>query len=85
MDLRKTHSALALLIAAALIGAAVMLTFKAVPEASRDLVAVVIGALAGAFGTVVKHYFDGSKSQQIRDEAATAKDNAAAADEEIKP
>lgn len=67
--MRQTHSVLALIITLALIGAAVMLTFRAVPDSSRDLVAVVIGALAGGFGQLMKHYFDGSKSQQIRDAA----------------
>lgn len=66
---KQTHSVLAFVVTLALIGAAVLLTFRSVPDGSRDLIAVVIGALAGAFGTIVKHYFDGSKSQQIRDAA----------------
>lgn len=67
--MKQTHSVLALIITLALIGAAILLTWRSVPDGSRDLVAVVVGALAGGFGQLMKHYFDGSKSQQIRDAA----------------
>lgn len=64
----QTHSFLAVVIVLAVIGAIIMLTFFEIPEANKEILAGLLGSLSTvALAMVVKFYFDGSKSQQIRD------------------
>jgi len=69
----ETHSVLALMLVAVVGAVMILLFFVKVPDANRDFFNVMIGSLfTSGVGVVIKFYFDGSKSEQVRNAAAVA-------------
>jgi hypothetical protein len=81
VNIPTTATVLAVMIVGAVIGEAVFLSLYAVPEANKEMLSSVLGSLNTlGLGLVAKFYFDSTKAQMVKDEAAAATAVATAAD-----